>query len=90
MKVIYKKLGREKVFGYMDTDDLETIFVDSRLKGKKLMEVILHEAVHCLRPDWEEEEVVRVSTVLTRLLWEQGFRQVDNSDETPLQDELKK
>ena len=78
IKVIYKKLGREKAWGQAHTDD-NIIEIDPRLKGRKLMEILLHEALHLQNPTWSETEVLTKSKELTSLLWSQAFRRVDNT-----------
>ena len=84
IKVIYKKLGREQAHGIAESDGI--IYIDPRLKGRKLLEIYIHECTHLLYPDASEEEVIEKSVVLTKLLWKLGYRQVDNSKHLPLQD----
>jgi len=85
IKVVYTKLGREKVWGLAHIGD-NLIELDARLKGKKHLEILVHEAVHLLLPEADEEEVVRVSVALTLLLWAEGYRRVDGDEEIFLQD----
>lgn len=85
IKVRYSKLGRERVWGLAHMGD-DVIELDERLKGRKHLEILLHEAVHLLLPDAEEEEVIEMSVRLTRLLWSEGYRRVDGSDKDFLQD----
>lgn len=84
IKVIHKKLGREQAHGIADSDGI--IYIDPRLKGRKLLEIYVHECLHLLYPEASEEEVIEKSVVLTKLLWKMGYRQVDNSKHLPLQD----
>ena len=84
IKIIHKKLGREQAHGIAESDGV--IYIDPRLKGRKLLEIYIHECTHLLYPDASEEEVVEKSIVLTKLLWKLGYRQVDNSKHLPLQD----
>ena len=84
IKIIHKKLGREQAHGIAESDGV--IYIDPRLKGRKLLEIYIHEWTHLLYPDASEEEVVEKSIVLTKLLWKLGYRQVDNSKHLPLQD----
>jgi hypothetical protein len=85
IKVIYRKLGKHNVHGFADKKG-KIIEIDERLKGKKLLEILIHEAYHVINPKDSEEEVERKSAILTRLLWDQGFRKVDNHDLDRLQD----
>ena len=84
IKIIHKKLGREQAHGIAESDGV--IYIDPRLKGRKLLEIYVHETFHLLYPDASEEEVIEKSVVLTKLLWKLGYRQVDNSKHLPLQD----
>ena len=84
IKVKYSKLGKQKVWGFAHSEGL--IEVDERLKGKKKMEIIIHEVCHLLNPEDSEEEVVRKSIVLTKTLWHEGYRKIDNTEDIPMQD----
>ena len=57
INVIYKKLGRHKVYGYANLGDNE-IELDVRLKNKKHLEILVHECLHILFPELEEDEIV--------------------------------
>lgn len=84
IKVIYKKLGREQAHGIAESDGI--IYIDPRLRGRKEMEILIHETYHLLEPEASEEEVIEKSVILTKLLWRMGYRKVDNSKHLPLQD----
>ena len=77
------KLGREKIHGLADVYPL---LIDERLKGKKELEIMIHEMLHYLHTNMDEETVVRHSILLTNSLWFEGFRKVDNSNDIPMQD----
>jgi hypothetical protein len=86
MKIVikYKKLGKEKVHGLAWSDG--EINIDSRLKGRKHLEIIIHEVAHLLWPEDDEDAIIEKSVTLTKILWKEGFRRVDNSKDLPLQD----
>lgn len=84
MRVLFKKLGREKAWGSADLDS-HTIEIDPRLKGRKYLEILIHEAMHIMNPEWSETKVITQSKRLTRLLWAEHFRKVDNDKSQPLQ-----
>jgi hypothetical protein len=84
IKIIHKKLGREQAHGIADSDG--TIYIDPRLKGKKRLEIYLHELNHVLNPEDSEEETIRKSVIITKILWKEGYRRVDNHDKDLLQD----
>lgn len=83
-KIREVKLGRERAWGQAH-DDEQLIEIDPRLKGRKKMEVIIHEAVHLLNPEMSEEEVIRQSQKICLTLWKLHYRQVDNKLGDPLQ-----
>lgn len=84
IKIIHKKLGREQAHGIADSDG--TVYIDPRLKGKKRLEIYLHECLHVLNPEDSEEQIVYKSVALTKILWKEGYRRVDNHDKDLLQD----
>ena len=87
IRIIYKKLGKEKAHGIACSDG--EILIDSRLKGKKRLEIINHELLHYLFPELEEEEIVEKSVILTNTLWFEGYRMIDNDNSEPMQDGTK-
>lgn len=84
IKIIYKKLGREQAHGIAESDG--NIYLDSRLKGKKHLEICLHEVLHLLNPNDSELAIIKKSITLTKVLWKEGYRRVDDSNDEPLQD----
>lgn len=84
IKVIHKKLGREQAHGIAESDGI--VYIDSRLKGKKHLEILLHECMHLLNPIDDEDSIVDKSVTLCNILWKEGYRRVDNSNDVPLQD----
>lgn len=84
IKIIYKKLGREQAHGIAESDGI--IYLDPRLKGKKHLEICVHEVLHLLYPNDSELAIVKKSITLTKVLWKEGYRKVDDSNDMPLQD----
>lgn len=82
IKVTYKRL--KKYWGLSFSDG--TIEIDSRIKGKKHLEILMHESTHVLFPDLTEEEVVEKSIIYMRTLWHEGYRRAEEDNTTPLQD----
>ena len=80
--VIYKKLA--KVWGYAYPDGY--IEMDERAKGKKKLEILIHETAHLLWPGDSEEQIEAKAIVLTNTLWHEGARFVDNDNDQKLQD----
>lgn len=88
IKVIYVKLGRQKIWG-QSGGDFE-IEVDPRCKGRKLLEILTHECLHELWPEASEDDIITKAAILTRTLWHEGARMLQAEDKEPLQDENKK
>lgn len=83
--IVYKKLARRNALGLVE-DESDVIHIDPRVKGRKHLEILIHEAFHIFYPHWSEDKVIRDSAELTRLLWEQGYRRCDQDDSQTLQD----
>lgn len=84
IKVKYRKLGKEKVWGFAHSDEL--IELDNRLKGKKHLEILIHECLHILYPEAEEEEIIKKSVILCNTIWHEKYRRVEDNNDEPLQD----
>lgn len=84
IKIIYKKLGREQAHGIAESDG--NIYIDQRLKGKKHLEIMIHEILHILNPTDSELAIIKKSITLTKVLWKEGYRRVDDTNDEPLQD----
>jgi len=79
MKVIYRKLGKERAWGQAHIDEPGGLIeLDSTLKGAKKLEILLHEILHILNPEWSETKVIKQSKKIKKVLWNQNYRQVDN------------
>jgi hypothetical protein len=84
IKVKYKKLGKEKAWGLADSNG--TVYIDPRLKGKKALEILIHECIHILWKEEEEEDVINKSISLCNAIWQQRYRRIEEDKEQPLQD----
>lgn len=80
----YKKLGRRKATGLVEPDG-DIIHADSRIRGKELLDVLLHEGTHILQPYLNEEAVDAIGVELSSMLWADGWRKIDLRD-TELQE----
>lgn len=79
IKVSYRKLGKEMAYGIAD-DVKRTIHLDERLKGIKHLEILLHEIMHIQNLEWSEETVLEKSKEMSRILWHEDYRRVDNKE----------
>jgi len=81
VKVVWRKLGREKAWGQATTDPaFPVIEIDPRLGSKRQLEVLCHEQLHISLPHLVgpagEKEIDRVGKDLCRILWAQDYRRV--------------
>jgi hypothetical protein len=70
-KVVYKKLRKVWGLAYVYHDRIELY---DKMKGKKHLEIILHEKLHIEFPDLDEGAVKRISRAMCKTLWEDGYR----------------
>lgn len=87
IKIVYRKLGKEQAYGIASSDGV--IEIDERLRSKKHLEVLIHEVLHILNPKDSENTIIKKSVTLTKILWKEGYRRIDQSDHEPLQDGTK-
>jgi len=88
IKIVYRKLGKEQAYGMASSDGI--IEIDERLRSKKHLEVLIHEVLHILNPKDTEETIIKKSVALTKILWKEGYRRIDQTkDHEPLQDGTK-
>ena len=75
VKVIEKKLGREKAWGqaFHGLDEME---IDPRQAPREYLDTLVHEALHLAHHDLSEETVTDVARFIARVLWQQNYRRV--------------
>ena len=52
------------------------IELDPRMGEQYRLEVLVHELLHHMHPEWNEEEVDRHGRWLGKILWRQGYRRI--------------
>lgn len=72
VKIVHRKLGREKVWGWAHSDGV--IELDERLKGYKYLLYLIHEYMHLRHPEWTEKKVRSESTKMARVIWKMKNR----------------
>jgi len=70
-KVIYKRL--RKVWGWSDHEK-NIIELSDQLKGKKHLEILVHEHLHILIIPYDEAHIKEMAKKIANLLWEQNYR----------------
>jgi hypothetical protein len=74
LRIVTRKLGRERAWGQQEPGLIE---IDSRLKGRRRLNVLLHEAIHEAFPRVSETGVLNAARTITAALWQQGYRRVE-------------
>lgn len=66
----FRRAALKNALGYCDPPDKanKEIVIDSRLHGQKLVEIVLHEAMHACQWDLEESAVAAIAHDCARLL----------------------
>lgn len=72
-KVVYKKLKRAWGYAYVHLDKIE---LHDTLKGKKHLEILIHEKLHLMFPDLDEKAIIRHAKELSSLIWKQDYRRL--------------
>lgn len=75
VKVVWRKLGRERAWGQATIGD-DLIEIDPRLGAKRQLEVLCHEQIHLTFPELSESQVDRAGKALAKMLWAQDYRRV--------------
>ena len=73
--VFYRKLGKEKARGLAFVDKRE-IHIDSRLVGKELLYVLVHEIMHVQNGKWAEIKVEGHSKEMADIIWEEMIKKM--------------
>lgn len=66
-------MGREGADGMQIGNE---ILIDPRQAPKDRMDTLIHESLHVIFPEFTEKEVEKTARILTRILWQQGYRKV--------------
>ena len=73
-KIRERKLGRERADGQQEPGLIE---VDPRLTAKRRLLVVVHECLHEVAPEWEEERVEEAAEVISSVLWTDRWRRIE-------------
>jgi len=70
-KVIYKKLRKYWGWAYIDQNKIELY---NKLRGKRHLNVLIHEKLHLLFPNLSERDINSLAKEMADLLWKDGYR----------------
>lgn len=76
IKVIYRKLARERVQGWAHLNK-NKVEIDERFIGRKKLLVLCHELLHLIFPDASEKKILEGEKILGNTLWEQNYRRIE-------------
>lgn len=73
---VFKRVPNLKDDGIIDAPDIPNkhLKINSKLRGKKELETILHEALHGCIWNLSEEDIQQTGEDLANLLWKLGYR----------------
>ena len=75
IKIIEKKLGREKALGLAYRGEF-VVEIDPRQKSKSYLNTLIHEILHCLYPNDSETKIGHNADILTKYVWDKNYRRV--------------
>jgi len=75
VKVVERKLGREKAVGQCYTNK-GLVEIDPRQCSKDYLDTLIHEMLHLYFPEDEEWRVLKVATKMTNELWKKKYRRI--------------
>ena len=70
-----RNLGKHKALGLFWPSS-QKIEIDPRLNAKEYLYVLIHELTHMALPEVSEEGVERISDIIAKGVWQQGFRKI--------------
>lgn len=68
-----RRLIDKDAHGMCDTDR-PCIWINVSLKGRRLLETIIHETLHACMPDLHEVAVTEAARDIAKVVWAYGFR----------------
>ena len=75
IKVIDKKLGRQKAVGQAYSD-ARVIEIDPRQTSKNYLDTLIHELLHVYNPEWSENKVSKTANEITDIIWKKNYRRI--------------
>ena len=87
--IVFRPLGRENVYGlashpvFREVTPLAhpMIEVDTHTKGRKRLEVVIHETMHIALPALPESLVTFAARYIARVVWKTGYRADEESQD---------
>lgn len=56
------------------------ITVDPRQSAYEMLDTLVHESLHEAQPEITEEGIVRISRLISKILWREGYRKPNPTD----------
>lgn len=75
LRVVERKLGREKAFG-LCYRGIGLVEIDPRQASKEYLDTLIHEMLHNFFPHAAEWRVGKVATKMANVLWKHSYRRI--------------
>lgn len=75
VRIVEKKLGRQKAWGLCYRGE-NLIELDTRMKARHYLTVLIHELLHHIFPELSETAVTRSAPKIAQGVWSRGFRRI--------------
>ena len=76
IRLVERKLGREKAMGQATYGKIPLIELDSRLKSKDRLGTLIHELLHIVFESLTEQQTIQVEQRIASVLWHDGWRRI--------------
>jgi len=75
VRIVERKLGRQRAWGlYYQGEQL--IEIDSRMRSKHYLSVLIHELLHHIFPSMSEGMIQRAAPKIAKGIWKQDYRRI--------------
>ena len=74
IKIVERKLGRSRVWGFAYGDGI--VEIDPRQRPQRYLDTLCHELLHLAFQNASETKILKATRIVRRGLWDQNYRKV--------------
>jgi hypothetical protein len=63
------------IWGYAEQEEFN-IVLEKIQPPREYLNTLIHEMIHCILPDLSEKSVIKMSNIMSDIIWKQRFRRV--------------